>query len=306
MANDLAMVMLQRIASLRASFARNRRVFISGSEMRELLKIYGATEQSLVELETSCDHCSADPTLAFRRSMTARLGLNLEAHEARRLEYSGFVLDDTDGFNRHDSGQIRSFAQTPRSVVENDAYQALIRFKADMMRAAPAMPRAKCNGESPEYITTLFHLRTTTSKDLLGEPAAEGIHMDGVEYTMTTMLRNSNMSDDSAISRLHSLDQPAGVPWTKADPALVVDQCQHTKFLDTLLLIDNEIQHSVSELHQVDPEEIAERDMMVIFTRRPALVGGGHPSEKYDNMKSHRELSSTWSLPSMAPVASRL
>lgn len=296
---------LQCLRRLQAEFVRRRNVFIPGAVMESLLKLYGATDQGLAELSTSCDHCGEDPTLAFRRSMTTRLALNLEEREAHRLERSGFVLDATDGFNRHDSGNIRHFSETPSSVVENDAFQALMNFKADMMRTVPARHRNKCDNSSKKWMMTAFHLRTTTSKDLLGEPAAEGVHMDGVEYTMTTMLRNSNMSQDSAISRLHSLNQANGVPWSQADPALVTGTCQHTRFLDTLLFIDNEMQHSVSEVHQIDVEKTAERDMMVLFTRRPALLGGGHPSDGFDSMMLHPELSAAWSLPTIV-LPSRL
>lgn len=277
--------------------------------MREyLVRFYGASDEDLRRLQHSCDFAPADPTLPFRRSMTARIAMDLDAGRARRLQKSGFVLDSSEGFNRHDSGAIRNFDETPDTeVVKNSAYQALIRFKADMMRVVPTMVRSRCDPEHEEFLMTAFHLRTITTKDLMGEPAAEGTHMDGVEYTMTTMLNSTNMSTSSAISRLHTLEQQAGVPWHETEPKFLIGRCQHRSFLDTLLLADADMQHSVSELHQEDEEKAAVRDMLVLFTRHPALHGAGHPSERFDNMASHHS-GTRWTLPSArgAPLATPL
>ncbi|OLL27553.1 hypothetical protein BTH42_32515 [Burkholderia sp. SRS-W-2-2016] len=48
------------------------------------------------------------------------------------------------------------------------------------------------------WVSAVFNLRTVTTPDLLGEPALEGVHSDGVEHTMTTLLGHANMSPDSA------------------------------------------------------------------------------------------------------------
>lgn len=285
-----------------AQFAKDRYVFVPGKKVADILKLYKASNDGMAKLSASCDHCPGDPTLPFRQSMTARIALNLEGCSARRLARSGFVLDSSEGFNRHDSGAVRYFDETPNEVVINDAYQALIAFKADVMRAVSTPTRGRCDPMSRERLMTAFHLRTITTKDVLGEPAAEGVHMDGVEYTMTTMLKSSNMHQSSAFSRLHSLEQPAGVPWSKTDPSLQIAKCQHTDFLDTLIIADGELQHSVSELHQMDPSMDAQRDMLVLFTRRPAERGRGHPSESFDNMSSHDLMPAWWSLPRFTPL----
>ncbi|EOV4647841.1 2OG-Fe dioxygenase family protein [Vibrio parahaemolyticus] len=49
-------------------------------------------------------------------------------------------------------------------------------------------PRKYLNYDSPNWVSTVFHLRTVTSPSLVGEPALEGVHTDGVDHTMTTLL----------------------------------------------------------------------------------------------------------------------
>lgn len=39
---------------------------------------------------------------------------------------------------------------------------------------------------------------------IIGEPAKEGVHSDGVEHTMTSLLYTQNMIENSAISEMHN------------------------------------------------------------------------------------------------------
>ena len=126
--------------------------------------------------------CQADPTLAFRKSCNGRFGLNPQRGVLRRLERQGFILDQRDGFKRSDSGVVRHFAETPDLQQHNTAFQALFRFLSYFISSVPTAPRPGCSETSDEFISTVFNLRTISSRHLLGEPAAEGVHMDGVEH----------------------------------------------------------------------------------------------------------------------------
>lgn len=152
-------------------------------------------------------------------------------------------------------------------------------------------PRPRLNYSSPTDICTLFHLRTVTDsrENLLGQPALEGVHSDGVDFTMTTLLGHTNMRQKgSAETFVHQLAERNGIRWDEADPALSLGKAQHWDFLDTLLFVDHERKHSLSPVYAQDEEQPALRDMLIFFTRKPVVEG--HVSYKYDSFKEHRGL----------------
>ena len=78
------------------------------------------------------------------------------------------------------------------------ASTALATGAATFSFAAPAVAqRPKLDYGNASWISTLFSIRTTTTPGLLGEPALEGVHSDGVDHTMTTFLGSANMNSPS-------------------------------------------------------------------------------------------------------------
>ncbi|TOO22426.1 2OG-Fe dioxygenase family protein, partial [Vibrio parahaemolyticus] len=129
------------------------------------------------------------------------------------------------------------------------------------------------NYDSPNWVSTVFHLRTVTSPSLVGEPALEGVHTDGVDHTMTTLLGHKNMTDHSAKTFIHHMKEKNALKWHEADPTFILDEKQHLNFLDTLLICDNERKHSLTAVEASNPAKDATRDMLIFFTRKPALEG---------------------------------
>ena len=142
----------------------------------------------------------------------------------------------------HDAGLHRFFGEVQDWVMQNSAFKALMRFKYFIMTGTSTNPRPGCDRER-HWNMAGFFLRTITTSDRVGEPAAEGIHQDGVEFTMTTLFNSQKMRKDSAVSTLHSLEQQIGVKREEADPKSIIESVQHLNFLDTLLFVDNELSH---------------------------------------------------------------
>ena len=170
-------------------------------------------------------------------------------------------------------------------VQYNSVLQALFRFKSFMISNVPVAPRPRLNYNSPADICTLFNLRTVTDmrEDLVGQPALEGVHSDGVDFTMTTLLGHSNMSRaGSAETLLHQLAERNGIRWDETDPALTLDKVQHWDLLDTLLIVDHERKHSLSPVWAKNEQKPALRDMLIFFTRKPVVEG--HFSYPFDSL----------------------
>lgn len=273
---------------LREGYIRERVAFVSGHIMREILSEMGATDGDFAELQRVSESLPPDPTLPFRRSRNGRFVIDFEGRRIERAEYQPFILSKEEDFVRHDSGKVREFRAIQDDLQLNAAFQGLLRFKAYVIDGIAIQGRPRLNHSSRLWVSTVFNLRTVTTPDLLGEPALEGVHSDGVEHTMTTLLGHSNMSPDSAQTYIHDVKEVNGTPNAQASRDLILGKVQHRSFLDTLLIVDNERKHSLSPVRAVDTSRCATRDMLIFFTRRPTEPG--HPTHPYDSLRPHREM----------------
>ncbi|MFC3965308.1 2OG-Fe dioxygenase family protein [Nocardia jiangsuensis] len=278
---------ITEMAEIRAEYARNRSIFVEGERMARLLRGLGACDADLEALQRASTDLPDDPTLPFRKSRNGRFVFDNDAGRIDRLEFQPFVLSADEDFVRYDSGRIRKFAEI-RDLQANPALRGLLRFKAFVVDGLDIARRPKLDYDSANWICTLFHLRTVTTPELLGEPALEGVHSDGVDHTMTTMLGAENMTDGSACTFIHDMGETNAVAWDEVDPKLRVGRYQHRSFLDTLLVVDHEFKHSLSPVRAADAARVATRDMLVFFTRKPTVPG--HISNRHDSLRRHETL----------------
>lgn len=279
---------MSEIKKIKKEYIQNRSTFIKGEHMAELLKGLGATGADLKTIIQVSDSLPDDPTLPFRKSKNGRFYFNIKNGQIDRLEFQPFILSADEDFVRHDSGQVRKFAEIGNDLQLNSVLQALLRFKALMIQDVNIAQRSKLDYDSSNWVCTVFNLRTVTTPDLVGEPALEGIHSDGVDHTMTTLLGSENMTSDSAITFLHDMREQNGTRCDEVDPELVVGKYQHRRFLDTMLVVDHERKHSLSPVASADPHRVSTRDMLIFFTRKP--TNKGHVSHLYDSLSRHTSL----------------
>ncbi|NNG83353.1 hypothetical protein DEH18_17890 [Streptomyces sp. NHF165] len=265
--------------------------------MVRIVQALGATDEDLDRLVTVSEALESDPTLPFRRTRTGRFGFDPASMEVRRLEFQPFMLSTEDDFVRHDAGQVRIFDEIRDDLQLNTALQALFVFKFMVFDGMAIQHRPKLDYDSERWVCTLLNVRTITDGDLIGEPALEGVHSDGVDHTMTTYLGSGNMTQDSAVTFLHEMAETNGTRWHDTDPELVRARAQHRDFLDTCLIVDHELKHSVSTLYAADPERPAFRDLLAFLTRRP--VAEGHHSREFDSAAPHPTMPMT--VPLRAP-----
>ena len=193
---------------------------------------------------------------------------------------------------------FRYFGEIQDWTLQNTAFQAMIRFKTFMMENVESTPRPGCDPDAI-FNQNVFFARTMSTSKTEGEPAAEGVHQDGVEFTMTTLLKSRNQDWDkekSARSKLFTRDQTIGVAFGYADLNNVIVEVQHTTFLDTLLFVDNEVCHAVSPLKLINPDKTGFRDMMILFSRRMSQQGSNFISAGFDSLKSHPRLPAAFAL----------
>lgn len=279
---------VSKIMALRESYYKNRWAWIPAEQIIEICLGLGATEADLAALPAVGDRLTLDPTLPFRKSVNGRYLFDYDNDSLTRLEFQPFALSVEEDFDRYDSGVLRRFNEAENDIQHNTVIQALLVFKSMMVHGIEVAPRPKMDYTSNKNIMTLFTVRTTTDEAILGEPALEGIHSDGVDHTMTTLLASENMRGDSAATFMHAMHETTGVPLNSSKPENIRARVQHTKFLDTLMIVDHENKHSLSPVYQEDESREATRDMLILFTRKPCSKD--HISGKIDSQRPHRDL----------------
>ncbi len=283
------------IMDIRSEYISTRWTFVDGARMVSLLGSLGATDEDFERLKAVSDSLASDPTLPFRRTRNGRICLDPQARRAYRLEAQPFILSKEEDFVRHDSETLRRFDEVQDDLQLNTALQAMLAFKLMVIHGVDIARRPRLDYGRADWICTLFSIRTVTSPELLGEPALEGVHSDGVDHTMTTFLSSRNMTGNSAETFLHDMREVNGNRWNETDPGLVKGRAQHRDFLDTLLIVDHEYKHSVSPVYPIDSSAAADRDMLIFFTRKPAEEG--HVSFPYDSVVPHRTMPMSFDMP---------
>lgn len=278
---------MRRIMDIRQTYVKERAVFVKGENMIPLLKALGAREQDLAGIQTVSERLWDDPTLPFRKSRNGRFCLDWDTQSLRRLEFQPFALSVEEDFKRHDSGQVRVFDEIENDLQLNSVFQALLAFKSIVIHGVTHLHRPKLDYSINKWVSTVFNLRTVTTPNMLGEPALEGVHTDGVDHTMTTFLGANNMAPNSAATFMHDMSEQTGSHLSKTEPELIRSRIQHKSLLDTLMIVDNERKHSISPVHAIDPTKEATRDMLIFFTRKP--VEKTHISGAIDSFRPHTE-----------------
>ena len=276
------------IIQIREEYIKNRYVFVSGKTMSGIIKNLGASDYDIKNLKRVSENLAEDPTLPFRESRNGRFCYDFDRNELLRLEYQPFVLSAEEDFVRHDSGQVRAFRGVEDELQLNTAFQALMFFKSYILKGMDIKKRPGLDYSSNKWVSTVFNLRTITTRDILGEPALEGVHSDGVDHTMTTYLGSVNTTSDSAITYIHDMLEKNAIRFNETNPNLIRDSYQHTNFLDTVLIVDHENKHSLSPVYANDIRQRATRDMLIFFTRKPVLRD--HKSFPYDSLSPHQEI----------------
>ncbi|RYP09072.1 hypothetical protein DL764_001493 [Monosporascus ibericus] len=280
---------LDRIMKLRKKYAEHRHLFVPGEEMHEVLKSIGATDEDFERLRQVSNHLGKDPTLPFREIKQGRIVYDFGADKAiYRTEKQPFILSKDEGFKRHDSDSLREFPEVADDLQQNSVLHALLRFKTFFIQDLEIAKRPAQDYTSDKWICTLFNVRTFTSDDVLGEPALEGVHSDGVDHTMVTLLGHDNMTDESAITLIHDMREEVGIPIDQTKGPLVKGVAQHWDFLDTVLIVDSERFHSLTPVRRIDESRRSTRDVLIFFTRKPALEG--HASYGVDSTVRHKTL----------------
>ncbi|XPS69773.1 hypothetical protein M3J07_002020 [Ascochyta lentis] len=279
---------IAEILKIREQYIQNRSVFVRGQDFLPILLGLGASHEDIMTLPLTSDNLETDPTLPFRKTANSRFCFDWDTKSMRRIENQPFMLSKDEDFDRFDSGKVRNFDEIKPDISLNSTFLAVLVFKAIMINGIDVIKRGNLNYNLNKWVCIAFSVRTHTTPDILGEPALEGVHSDGADHTLVTLLGAKNMASNSAATFLHSMDEATGTPLRDASPLKIVGCNRHSSFLDTMMVVDHERKHSLTAVYAEDKAALATRDVLIFFTRKPYLET--HPAASLDSLEPHARL----------------
>ena len=133
-----------------------------------------------------------------------------------------------------------------RAVKEGEIIRDLFR------RCGQMMPKPQTG---TRWLVQTFQNRIHARPQVMGHPAPEGIHRDGVDYVLTLLVNRSNVDGGES-----------GIYPNTNDLALATVTLKEPG--DFLFLDNNAVRHGVTGLHNISPNLPGYRDtLIVMFTR---------------------------------------
>ena len=153
--------------------------------------------------------------------------------------------------NPYAGGIDRHFAPLRPPAVRNEFLHELLRL---FFRQLPI----ESDQLSHPWLVDIHQIRITATPGEQGEPSPEGPHHDGEEFGVIQVVQRRNVA--GGVSTVYTND---GEP---------VSSCTLREPMDTLIVWDPHVQHGVSPIHPVDPDQPALRDTLLIgYDPRPQL-----------------------------------
>ena len=236
--------------SLSDALRRDGFVVVGGGDVAAMLTPVGAVDQEdLAALQASWEDLPLDVymgdggTYRSRRYATFRTTLP-DGPFMRQPPAPHYQAVEHNTLN---GGIAREFVEIAQATVENPVLQALLRLASRVFAGA---------GAASDQHVEVHQIRidaTTTS----GLPTPEGPHRDGVDFVLMTLIRRSNVS--GAVSTISTAPGSAATEFTLE------------RTLDSAMVDDARVTHSVSAMWPDAPHRPAHRDVLIVTFR--AITG---------------------------------
>ncbi len=167
--------------------------------------------------------------------------------------------------NPYAGGIDRGFAPLRPHAVSNGFLHELIRL---FFRQLPIAG----DRLSHPWLVDVHKVRITATPGEQGEPTPEGPHHDGEEFGVIQMVQRRNVA--GGISTVYT---------NEGEP---ISSCTLREPMDTMILWDPHVQHGVSPIHPMDPDQPAIRDTLLMGCdprpqlERPATASDGDPARQ--------------------------
>ena len=159
-------------------------------------------------------------------------------------------------YNILNGGIQRRFEPIPNEVANHDL---MIEFMGNCGSLFGII--SPCSNLSASWHTEVHQFRIEAGEKEFGLPTPEGMHRDGVDWVCVVLINRKNVS--SGVTRIFDNQRGALSEFTLTNP------------LDTVFLDDSRVEHGVTPISRLDPDQEGFRDILVLTFRhdRSQLFG---------------------------------
>jgi hypothetical protein len=183
----------------------------------------------------------------YRKRRHATYAIHGPGQRARLMPYQPHY--QTVDYNRLNGGVARYFAPILDDLHNSLTLAALLEFGNEVF--------SRINGTSQWHIE-LHQFRIEARDGKLGRPNPEGVHRDGVDFVIVVMIKRVNI--DSGATTIYDLDNR------------LIGEFMLRDAFDMVLVNDRRLYHGVTPITQIDANEEAFRDVLVITFKSPEQV----------------------------------
>ncbi|MCZ6471634.1 MAG: 2OG-Fe dioxygenase family protein [Gammaproteobacteria bacterium] len=148
-------------------------------------------------------------------------------------------------YNTLNGGIARYFAPILLDLLNSRSLAALLEFGARLFSQVSA---------NASWHIELHQFRIEARDGQKGSPTPEGVHRDGVDFVIVVMIKRVNI--ESGATSIYNLDNQ------------LVGEFTLQETFDMAIVNDKKVYHGVTPITQLDPNEDAYRDVLVITFRQ--------------------------------------
>ncbi|BFL65120.1 2OG-Fe dioxygenase family protein [Roseomonas mucosa] len=154
--------------------------------------------------------------------------------------------------NPLNGGQERWFEPVDPGIAAGAPLSRLLSRARAVFEMAEAPP--------PRWHVEMHQFRIEARPNAAGKPTPEGMHRDGVDFVLVTLIGRENVAGGVTGIRVDAQDGtlPGEASFTLENP------------LDTVLLDDRRVWHGVTPVVPIDPSRTGHRDVLVLTFARQA------------------------------------
>lgn len=227
-------------------------VFIESGQAIELLSHIAATPVGgdPVFLD-SWNRLEQDQYMAdggrYRKRRHATYAINGPGQRARLMPYQPHY--QTVDYNPLNGGVARYFAPILDDLHQSVTLAALLEFGNTVF--------SQISGNQ-HWNIELHQFRIEARDGKMGRPTPEGVHRDGVDFVIVVMIKRVNI--DSGATTIHDLDHR------------LVGEFTLRQAFDMVVVNDRKLYHGVTPISQIDANEEAFRDVLVITFKTRDII----------------------------------
>jgi hypothetical protein len=306
--HDVRPVSVTELSALKESLFQEGWLHLSSKDMVAALKYFGATTKDLCRVAdpTSSPHSDLwfhETLLPWKRTQASRYMLRKKKTGTLSSPSSSSSFHaDFDTFEGCDSKSVVRYEVNKEQVdfgeywkeanskvrtwepladwygsEKNSVYMAYQKLSHFLIETSMD-PSPGCVAGDDIYVSDHFNIRITKTPEdgENAQPSPEGVHHDGSDIIMITLMNRKNVEKESGQSRVWHKTHPSG-PYSEDSFDNIKEKCLKSFAMiqpyETLLAVDSKVKHEARAIKPLIKDMECSRDVTVHWTRTPRLSG---------------------------------